>query len=65
MKTAPLYRTLKVNNSNKQAKVLTFDGVRAEESLKRGSYMRIGKGKHTTITNAHPIIDWNTIEIFL
>ena len=65
MKTAPLYRTLKVNNSNKQAKVLTFDGVRAEESLKRGSDMRIGKGKHTTITNAHPIIDWNTIEIFL
>ena len=65
MKTAPLYRTLKVNNSNKQAKVLTFDGVRAEERLKRGSYMRIGKGKHTTITNAHPIIDWNTIEIFL
>lgn len=65
MKTAPLYRTLKINNSNKQAKVLTFDGVRAEESLKRGSYMRIGKGKHTTITNAHPIIDWNTIEIFL
>ena len=65
MKTAPLYRTLKVNNSNKQARVLTFDGVRAEESLKRGSYMRIGKGKHTTITNAHPIIDWNTIEIFL
>ena len=65
MKTAPLYRTLKVENSNKQAKVLTFDGVRAEESLKRGSYMRIGKGKHTTITNAHPIIDWNTIEIFL
>lgn len=65
MKTAPLYRTLKVENSNKQAKVLTFDGVRAEESLKRGSYMRIGKGKHTTITNAHPIIDWNTIEIYL
>ena len=65
MKTAPLYRILKVENSNKQAKVLTFDGVRAEESLKRGSYMRIGKGKHTTITNAHPIIDWNTIEIYL
>lgn len=65
MKTAPLYRSLKVDGTNKQAKVLTFDGVRSEESVKRGAYSRVGKGKHTTITNAHPIINWNTIEIFL
>ena len=65
MKTAPLYRMLKQEGSNKQAKVLTFDGVRAEESFKRGAYQRVGKGKHATITNAHPIINWNTIEIFL
>ena len=65
MKTAPLYRTLKVDGTNKQAKVLTFDGVRAEESLKRGAYVRLGKGKHTTIHNAHPILHWNAIEIFL
>lgn len=64
MKTAPLYRMLKVEG-NKQARVLTFDGVRAEESVKRGAYLRVGKGKHTTITNAHPIINWNTVEIFL
>lgn len=65
MKTAPLYRMLKIDGSNKQAKVLTFDGVRAEESLKRENYIRIGKGKHTSITNAHPILQWNTVEIFL
>ncbi len=65
MKTAPLYRSLKVEGTNKQAKVLTFDGVRAEESVRRGGYGRIGKGKHTSIYNAHPIINWNTIEIFL
>ena len=65
MKTAPLYRGLKLDGTNKQAKVLTFDGVRAEESVKRGAYMRVGKGKHTTITNAHPIINWNAVEIFL
>lgn len=65
MKTAPLYRTLKVEGTNKQAKVLTFDGVRAEESLKRGNYERLGKGKHTNIHNAHPIILWNAVEIFL
>lgn len=64
MKTAPLYRMLKVDG-NKQAKVLVFDGVRAEESLRRESYQRIGKGKHTFVYNAHPILAWNSTEIFL
>jgi len=64
MKTAPLYKTLKVDG-NKQAHVLTFDGVRAEESQRRETYQRIGKGKHTFVYNAHPILQWNTIEIFL
>ena len=64
MKTAPLYRMLKVEG-NKQAHVLTFDGVRAEESAKRENYQRIGKGKHTFVYNAHPIITWNAVEIFL
>lgn len=65
MKTAPLYRMLKVPGTDKQARVLTIDGVRAEESVKRANYERIGHGKHTNITNAHPIINWNTVEIFL
>lgn len=68
MKTAPLYKMLKVDDGKgglRQAKVLTFDGVRAEESVNRSGYIRIGKGKHSTITNAHPILFWNTIEIFL
>lgn len=64
MKTAPLYRSLKVEG-NKQAKVLTFDGVRAEESTRRSGYNRIGKGKHIFTYNAHPILQWNTVEIFL
>lgn len=64
MKTAPLYRKLKVEG-NKQAKVLTFDGVRAEESTRRSGYERIGKGKHVFTFNAHPIIQWNVVEIFL
>ena len=66
MKTAPLYRSLKVHGTNKQARVLTFDGVRAEESTRRSNYNRIGKGvKHSTVINAHPILNWNTTEIFL
>lgn len=66
MKTAPLYRKLKVDGSNRQAKVLTFDGVRAEESTKRSGYDRIGKGvKHSTVINASPILNWTTTEVFL
>ena len=65
MKTAPLYRMLKVEG-NKQARVLTFDGVRAEESTRRSGYSRIGKGvKHSTVINASPILFWNSVEIFL
>lgn len=65
MKTAPLYRTFKVPGTNKQAKVLTIDGVRAEESNRRAGYDRTGKGKHTNIINVHPILGWNAIEIYL
>ena len=65
MKTGPLYRMLKTED-NKQAKVLTFDGVRAEESTRRSGYNRVGKGvKHDTVINARPILYWNTTEIFL
>lgn len=64
MKTAPLYRSLKVDG-NKQARVLTFDGVRAEESTRRSAYSRVGKGKHIFTYNAHPILNWNVVEIFL
>lgn len=66
MKTAPLYRMLKINDTNKQARVLTFDGVRAEESTSRSEYERIGKGvKHNTVINASPILNWTATEIFL
>ena len=65
MKTAPLYRLLKVDG-NKQARVLAFEGVRAEESAKRNTYNRIGKGvKHSFVINARPIFNWNSTEIFL
>lgn len=67
MKTAPLYRLLKdINGTGKQPKVLTFDGVRAEESETRSGYARIGKAvKHNNVINASPILFWNTTEIFL
>lgn len=65
MKTAPLYRMLR-SGSDKLAKILTFDGVRAEESVRRSTYNRIGKGvKHNNVINASPILRWNSVEIFL
>ena len=66
MKTAPLYRSLKIDGTNKQAKVLAFEGTRGEESNKRSNYPRIGKGvKHNGVINARPIYKWNTTEVFL
>lgn len=65
MKTVPLYRSLMDNNKKRQ-KFLAFEGVRAEESVKRNDYNRIGKGvKHRFVINARPILRWNTTEVFL
>ncbi len=66
MKTAPLYKSLRDEIKGKQVKILTFDGVRAEESTKRSGYNRIGKGvKHNSVINASPILRWSSVEIFL
>jgi 3'-phosphoadenosine 5'-phosphosulfate sulfotransferase (PAPS reductase)/FAD synthetase/ferredoxin len=67
MKTAPLYKKLKeINKKGKQPHVLTFDGIRGEESDKRGNYVRVGKEvKHSNVLNARPILFWNVVEIYL
>ncbi len=66
MKTAPLHKMLKVDGTNKQARVLVFEGSRGEESNRRATYDRIGKGvKHTNVINARPILNWNTTEVYL
>lgn len=65
MKTAPLYRLLKAGEKS-NSKFLAFEGVRAEESVKRSDYNRIGKGvKHRFVINTRPILKWNTTEVFL
>lgn len=67
MKTAPLYKKLKeISKKGKQPHVLTFDGIRGEESSKRANYSRIGKDvKHNNVINASPILQWNLAEIYL
>ena len=66
MKTAPLHRLLKIEGTNKQAKVMAYEGSRSDESVRRSSYERIGKGvKHSNVINARPVFYWNTAEIFI
>ena len=49
-----------------QPRIVVFEGVRADESLRREKYDRIGKGvKHVNIINARPIFYWNNTEIYL
>lgn len=67
MKTAPLYRLLKeLNGTGVQPYVMAFEGVRAEESDKRSSYARIGRGvKHGNVINVRPIFEWSATEVWL
>lgn len=67
MKTAPLYRLLKEKvGKGRQPNVIAFEGVRAEESSIRATYVRIGKGvKHGNVVNARPIFEWSVTEVWL
>ena len=67
MKTAPLYKLLKdYSGLGRQPQVLSFIGTRAEESLRRSTYLKIAKdAKHANVLNISPILEWNTTEIWL
>jgi phosphoadenosine phosphosulfate reductase len=67
IKTVPFNRLLwKLHNGKNNPRVLVFEGVRREESNKRATYERIGKGvKHTMATNVRPVLNWNITEIWL
>lgn len=67
MKSAPLARLLKdIHGTGKQPKVMLFDGVRAEESEARSGRAKIGKNvKHNNEINVSPILEWNSVEIYL
>ncbi|HHW21154.1 phosphoadenosine phosphosulfate reductase family protein [Thermodesulfovibrio thiophilus] len=67
IKTVPFNRLLqKLHKGKNNPRVLVFEGVRREESNKRSTYERIGKGvKHTLVTNVRPVLNWNITEIWL
>lgn len=67
MKTAPLYKLLKEESKlGRQPHVLSFIGTRAEESLRRSTYLKVAKdAKHSNVLNVSPILEWNTTEVWL
>lgn len=66
-KTALFSRTLKdVLKTKKQPRAVVFEGVRADESVRRESYNRVGIGvKHVNLINCRPIFNWNDTEVYL
>jgi len=65
-KTSPYIKKVREYLHNNKAKILTFEGVRAEESPKRSTYTQIYEGpKDITQINARPLLNWSALEIFL
>ena len=65
-KSAPSLLKLREITGIKNLKALVFDGIRAEESEMRASYLEKGDGgKHNSQINLHPISNWASSEIFL
>jgi len=70
-KMAPIHKVLKniVNEENWNydfPKILVFEGVRSDESIKRSKYERIRQNtKHFYQINAEVIQNWNITEVYL
>lgn len=67
LKTALFGRKMKeLLQSETQPRLLVFEGVRNDESARRGSYARVGEGvKHINLINCRPILKWNATETYL
>ncbi len=65
-KTAPFHRLLKNLQSTPVTKIIVFEGVRSDESVRRARYERIKtNAKHSNQINAAVIHNWNQTEVFL
>ena len=50
----------------KKSKVVVFDGVRGEESLRRSKYEEVGEGvKNSLQINCHAVLKWSSSEVFI
>jgi len=66
-KTSPQIRLLKSLFPDKtNLKVLVFDGVRADESIRRSRYERIAEDvKHINVIDSRIILNWTNLEVFM
>ena len=65
-KSVPTLLLLRRLAENPAARVLLFDGVRAQESSRRATYPQVTSGaKHSLQVNASPIFSWSAAEVFL
>jgi len=67
LKTALFGRKMKeLLETKSQPKLVVFEGVRNDESARRGTYGRVGDGvKHINLISCRAILKWNVTEIFL
>ena len=64
-KSVPTVLTLRQITGNYNAKVVVYDGVRAEESARRAKYDEVSIGaKNISQINISPIHKWNNAEIY-
>lgn len=64
-KSVPTVLTLRRITGNYNAKVVVYDGVRAEESARRAKYDEVSIGaKNISQINVSPIHKWNSAEIY-
>lgn len=65
-KSVPTVLRLREIIGDPAAKVVVFDGVRAEESSQRADYDEISIGaKNINQVNCSPILEWGTAEVYL
>lgn len=65
-KSVPTLLLLRKMSGGKSIKAVVFDGVRAEESLQRSSYLELSEGnKHTNQVNCRPLLEWGSAELYL
>ena len=67
LKTALFGRKMKeLLKTDKQPKLVVFEGVRNDESARRSTYRRVGEGvKHVNLISCRAILKWNVSEIYL
>jgi len=67
LKTALFGREMKkLLKTDSQPRLVVYEGIRNDESVRRETYGRVGEGvKHVNLISCRAILKWNVTEIFL